>query len=157
VPFSSSGRGNLPGSNARPFQFLTIRALGLITQAVAAKCVAVLTRRGDVRAAADRPSIAYELIGTECVSVVASSGIAVSRSLSHQPAAPRDRRVLYCAPRSFAGQAVARGAEEGIGSAEAAVVGSATPAAPEAAFAVLVPARLTDATGLLRFDGLRSA
>ncbi len=64
----------------------------------------------------------------------------------------------YSGRPTFAGQAAPCGAEEGIGSVEAAVAGSAlTGAAAGAAFAVLVAAGLAEATGLFRFDGLSSA
>jgi hypothetical protein len=64
----------------------------------------------------------------------------------------------YSGRPTFAGQAAPCGAEEGIGSVEAAVAGSAlTGAAAGAAFAVLVAAGLAEATGLFRFEGLSSA
>jgi hypothetical protein len=71
--------------------------------------------------------------------------------------APQERR-FYSGRPTFAGQAAPCGAEEGTGSMEAAVAGSAlTGAAAEAAFAVLVAGGLAEATGFFRFEGLSSA
>lgn len=71
----------------------------------------------------------------------------------------RIRYASYCGrPGSLAGQVAPCGVEEGMGSADSAVTGSALAgAAAEAAFAVLLAGGLAEATGLFRFAALNSA